>query len=81
MPAHFESGYVVFRQWDKQTGLNEVSYPFQSIAEMFSLCLQTDDQLLVDRIVMEGQDTTGAERLITLVFQSTSLHDRANKQA
>ncbi len=79
MPAHFESGYVIFRQWDKQAGLHEVSRAFHSIEEMFGLCLQSDDQLLVDRIIMEGLDSNGAARMITLVFQSTSLHDPANK--
>ena len=79
MRAHFESGQVIFRRWDRQTGLSEVAYPFQSIEEMFSLCLQTDDQLLVDRIIMAGEDGSGAEHMITLVFQSTSLQNPAGK--
>lgn len=79
MTAHFETGHVVFRQWDRNAGLNEVSQDFRSIDELFSLCLQTDDKLLVDRIIMDGVDSSGSERTITLIFQSTSIHHQTNE--
>jgi hypothetical protein len=71
------TGTVIFRQWNDQDGLREVSRPFQSLEELFALCLQTDttpvDQLLVDRVVIDGQDTRGSGHTVTLVFQSLTI--------
>ena len=73
MKAQFKQGTVILRRWDAEDGLNEIAKSFHSIDELFSLCLQADSSLLVDRVVIDGEDTGGAARTVTLVFQSTSL--------
>jgi hypothetical protein len=35
--------------------------------------LQSSDPLLVDRVTIEGQDAEGAQRIVTLVFQSVTV--------
>ena len=79
MASQFKSGTVIFREWDSDDGLNEVSRDFGSLDELFNLCLQTDDTLLVDRIVLEGQDGKGVEHKVTLVFQSATVPDDAGE--
>jgi hypothetical protein len=79
MASHFKSGTVIFRQWDSRDGLNEVARTFSSLDELFNLCLQTDETLLVDRIIMEGQDSKGGARTVTLVFQSATVPDDAGE--
>jgi hypothetical protein len=76
-------GKVIFRQWSEQEGLREVWQPFESLEELFALCVQPtvpsnsspSDQLLVDRVVIEGQNSGGENRAVTLVFQSLTLQD------
>ncbi len=75
MKGQFKQGTVILRRWDAKDGLNEITKTFQSIDELFSLCLQADKTLLVDRVVIEGEDNNGAPRTVTLVFQSTTMHD------
>ena len=68
-------GTVIFRQWDEQDGLNEIARQFKTIDELFTLCLQTDGKLLVERVIIDGQDANGAQRSVTLVFQSVTIED------
>jgi hypothetical protein len=75
MTARITRGIVVFRRWDEGKGLSEVSQAFQSVDELFTLCLQTGTALLVDRIVIEGVDEHDTLRTLTLVFQSVSVRD------
>jgi hypothetical protein len=75
MPARVQHGKVIFRRWDKNTGLDETETEFSSLDDLFELCLQTNDPLLVDRVVIEGQDKDGAVRVVTLVFQSVTVTD------
>jgi hypothetical protein len=79
MNAQFKQGNVIFRHWNKEDGLNEISKTFHSMNDLFSLCLQTDNTLLVDRVVIEGADGDGAARTVTLVFLSTSMNDEPDK--
>jgi hypothetical protein len=79
MASQFKSGTVIFRHWDSRDGLNEVARTFSSLDELFSLCLQTDNTLLVDRIIMEGQDGKGGAHTVTLVFQSATVPDDAGE--
>jgi hypothetical protein len=65
-------GYVVFRLWDEHTGLCEAAWNFTSLDELFALCLQADSALLVDRIVIEGEDEHTTSQTLTLTFQSLS---------
>jgi hypothetical protein len=79
MAAQFKQGMVIFRRWNVEDGLNEISKPFQSIDELFGLCLQTDNSLLIDRVVINGEDSTGIMRSVTLVFQSSSMQDESGE--
>ncbi len=73
MTAQFKQGIVIFRRWDTKDGLNESARSFQSMDELFNLCLPSDKRLLVDRVVLKGQDSHGTARTVTLVFQSASI--------
>lgn len=73
MAAKVENGIVIFRRWDRHSGLDETSAPFSTLDDLFALCLQSNDPLLVDRVTIEGQDTDGARRIVTLVFQSVTV--------
>ena len=68
-------GTVIFRHWDQQDGLNEIARTFKSLEELFGLCLQADERLLVERVIIDGQDDSGAPRTVTLTFQSVTVHD------
>jgi len=73
------TGTVIFRHWDEQDGLSEIARGFKSLEELFALCLQSDDRLLVDRIIIDGQDETDSERTVTLVFQSVTVQHKLEK--
>lgn len=75
MPAKVEHGRVVFRRWDRHSGLDETATSFSTLEDLFDLCLQTNDPLLVDRVTIEGVDEQGAARVVTLVFQSVTVSD------
>jgi hypothetical protein len=70
MGASFTNGTVVFRAWKKDTGLSETRVEFATLDEMFRLCLEAGDPPLVDRVVVEGTDSRGEPRTLTLAFQS-----------
>lgn len=76
MSPKVQSGTVIFRRWNVRTGLDETSTPFSSLDDLFTLCLQTDDSLLVDRVLIEGRDASGALRTVTLTFQSVTVGDQ-----
>jgi hypothetical protein len=75
MPAQVKRGRVIFRRWDKHSGLDETVTSFSTLEDLFGLCLQTNDPLLVDRVVIEGEDEQGMPHVVTLVFQSLTLSD------
>lgn len=75
MTAKVRFGTVIFRRWDRHSGLDETSALFESLDDLFSLCLETNDPLLVDRVSIEGIDEKGARRVVTLVFQSVTVSD------
>jgi hypothetical protein len=75
MPAKVRNGRVIFRRWDRQSGLDETSTPFSTLDNLFELCLQANDPLLVDRVAIEGDDADGMPRLVTLVFQSVTVSE------
>jgi hypothetical protein len=74
-PVKAKQGLVVFRHWSEGQGLNETARQFSSLDELFALCLQKDDRLLVDRVIIDGVDDEAALRTVTLVFQSVTLAD------
>ena len=73
MPAQFKSGTVIFRHWNQEEGLSEISRTFITMNELFALCLNRETELLVDRIVLDGEDREGAGQSVTLVFQSVQV--------
>lgn len=82
MAATVKQGNVIFRRWNKQSGLDETSATFSSLEELFQLCLHTDDPLLVDRVTIEGTDEHNTPRVVTLVFQSVTVPetDKPNRK-
>jgi hypothetical protein len=73
MESNIERGEIVFRQWDEFSGLKEFSQTFNSLDELFHLCLSNSDPLLVDRVTIRGFDEDGNRRQLTLVFQSITV--------
>lgn len=79
MPPKVHTGSVIFRRWNKQTGLEEQTAAFSTLDDLFGQCLQTSDALLVDRVIIEGEDQHGARRVVTLVFQSVTVNDDSDR--
>lgn len=79
MSPKVQNGTVIFRRWNTCTGLDETTVPFSSLDDLFTLCLQSDDSLLVDRVLIEGRDASGARRTVTLTFQSATTGDHSRK--
>lgn len=75
MESKVEQGQIVFRRWDDHEGLSETIKSFNSLDELFSLCLQTRDPLLVDRVYIQGKDGKGQAQKLTLVFQSITVSE------
>jgi len=80
MSPKVQNGTVIFRRWSKRTGLDETAVSFLSLDDLFSLCLQGDDALLVDRVLIEGHDTSGTRRTVTLTFQSVTVGERTTHE-
>ncbi len=75
MPSQVTSGTVIFRQWDPSHGLRETVQRFDSLDDLFELCLHVEDPRLVDRIIIEGYDAAGNPRVLTFRFQSMTVSD------
>lgn len=71
MAIHFTSGAVIFRHWDHRSGLAEVSRPFTTLDELLDLCSHAGSDYLVERIVIDGQDSSGIKHTLRLAFQSS----------
>ena len=70
-----EQGLIIFRQWNEQDGLNETTEAFNTLEDLFRLCVEANDPLLVDRVHITGSDTDGNLRKLTLVFQSITISE------
>ncbi len=70
-----KKGTVVFRHWDEEDGLNEITRTFKTLDDLFGLCVQSDNRLLVERVILEGVDDAGERRTVTLTFQSVSIEN------
>ena len=81
MPTQIKAkqGLVVFRHWSEGQGLNETARQFTTLDELFAFCLQKDERLLVDRVIIDGIDDENEVRTVTLVFQSVTLADREDE--
>lgn len=81
MTAKVDKGVVIFRRWDRHSGLDETSASFSTLDDLFTLCLQANDPLLVDRVTIQGQDEDGVQRVVTLVFQSVTVSDHKDSDS
>lgn len=72
MPATVDEGTVIFRAWDQAEGLQEGEHVFNSLDDLFHLCLGVANPMVVDRIVLRGTDEHGELRMVTLTFQSAT---------
>ena len=72
MPASVERGSLVYREWGEDQGLTESDEAFDSLDELFALCLRADDPRLVERIVLSGYDEEGQAHMVTFTFQALS---------
>jgi hypothetical protein len=67
------NGTIIFRQWDRASGLTETTQTFTSLDELYALCLSIKDPEIIDRIVIEGQDGQMLKRVIAFEFQSITI--------
>lgn len=81
MPTEVHQGTVIFRRWDRHSGLDETTASFSTLEDLFELCLQANDPLLVDRVTIQGRDHSGTPRTVTLVFQSVTVSDEPSSTA
>ncbi|NDJ85386.1 MAG: hypothetical protein GYB66_05835 [Chloroflexi bacterium] len=70
-----DHGKIIFRHWDSNKGLSETWQEFHTLEELFEHCLETRDPLLVDRVQIQGTDSEGVPRRLTLVFQSITVSE------
>jgi hypothetical protein len=70
-----EQGQIIFRQWNERDGLNETTEVFNTLEDLFRLCIEANDPLLVDRVHVTGSDADGNLRKLTLVFQSITISE------
>ena len=64
---------LVFRTWDKESGLTEHTQMHPTLESLYSACLTAKDTDLIDRIIIRGHDAAGKERVVTFVFQSVTI--------
>jgi hypothetical protein len=72
MQARVTEGTIVLRQWDR-AGLTETPRAFNTLDELYALCLNTADPAVVDRIIIHGHDEHGQPHVLTFVFQSITV--------
>ena len=75
MPAKVNAGTVVSHRWDPIQGLVERETAFDSIDQLFDYCLQIRPGETVDRVMLDGEDQTGAQRRLILAFQSATVSE------
>ena len=75
MTATVNAGTVVFHRWDPVQGLIEQEIVFDSLDDLFARCLEIRPGETVDRVVLDGMDRTGAQRRLTLAFQSATVSE------
>jgi len=75
MPAKVNAGTVIFHRWDPMQGLVEQEIAFNSIDELFDYCLAIRAGETVDRVMLDGIDQNGAQRRLTLAFQSATVSE------
>ena len=77
---HVTIGTIIFRQWNRASGLSETSQTFHSLDELYALCLSIKDPEIIDRIVIEGQDDQTQKRVIAFEFQSITISSQKTSE-
>ena len=72
MSVNVKTGTIVFREWNTTAGLSESLATFETLDELFAICINVDDPHMVDRIVLSGSDEDGHPRTVTFRFQSVT---------
>ncbi len=72
MNAQVTALKVVFRKWERGSGLAETEHTVDSLQELYDICLKTHDPDVIDRVIIEGTATDGSPHRVTLAFQSAS---------
>lgn len=77
---HVTNGTIIFRQWNRASGLSETAQTFHSLDELYALCLSIKDPEIIDRIVIEGQDDQTQKRVIAFEFQSITISSQKTSE-
>jgi len=64
---------LVYRNWNRESGLTERTQVHPSLDALYKACLNARDSDLIDRIVIRGRDSEGKEQVVTFVFQSVTI--------
>jgi len=73
MNEHVTEINLVVRSWDKKAGLNEHAHTYKTIDSFFAACLNVENPELIERLIINGVDSSGKERTMTFVFQSVTV--------
>ncbi len=73
MNEHVTEINLIVRSWDKKAGLNEHAHQYTTIDAFFAACLKVENPELIERLIINGVDSTGKERTMTFVFQSVTV--------
>ena len=73
MPLEVVRGELIWRGWDRVTGLRETSSPFSSLDDLYAYCLSIGKPESIDRIIIRGQDEHDRPCVLTFVFQSITV--------
>jgi hypothetical protein len=64
---------LVYRNWNRESGLTERNQPHPTLDSLFKACLTAGDEELIDRVIIKGRDAEGKEQTVTFVFQSVTV--------
>jgi len=64
------SGTIFVRDYQRESGFIETTFPFDTLEDLFELCQGTVSPSTVDRIEVIGQDSSGLARTLRLKLES-----------
>jgi hypothetical protein len=72
MKSTIQSCSLVVCQVKEGSAYTESSVDVSSLHDLFDRCMTLEDELLPDRLVIEGSDGKGHRRVLTFTFQSST---------
>ena len=78
MGARVTKAAIKTRHLQADGGLDYGEVTFDSIDDLFELCLNTVNPTTADRLVLQGIDSEGRPRTVTLKLQSVTNPDNKN---